>query len=145
MPYNNAYRRTLSNRGSMRTYRHGDWRQTYIDCAGMCIAKVNGDDMPCGETDRLELHELWGENGDPTKGKFQQRVLICNLHHALIEDRGHQADLILDQYHPSVLQDDVRLEMLLAGGYDKWVKKWNLDDSRLGCLLFCGPHVEDYE
>ena len=88
---------------------------------------------------------MFGENGHRNDPKFQQRVLLCNLHHALIEDRGHQAELILDQHRPSCLQEDVNLEILIEGGYDNWVKKWGLDDSSAGSLSFSGPHVEDYE
>jgi len=134
----------LSNRGSVRTMRHGSWRQTYIDCLGMCVAQVNGDEMPCGAVDSLELHETFGENCSRSDPKFQQRILLCNLHHALLEDRGHQASFILDQYKPSRLSEDVALEMILVGGYQKWVARWGLDDSRSGCLLFSGPRVEDY-
>ncbi len=145
MPYKNLERKSLVGRGATRTCRHGNWRQTYIDCLGMCIAHVNSDSLPCGEVEGLELHEVWGENSDADKGKFQQRVLMCNLHHALLEDRVHQAEFMLWQYRPSVLQVDVQLEIILAGGYDGWVKKWKLDDSRTGRLLFVGPSVEDYE
>lgn len=143
--YKNHERRRLVTRGSVRTMRHGNWRQTYIDCSGMCVARVNGDDAPCGVVDSLELHEMWGENGDPAKGKFQQRVLLCNLHHSLLEDRCHQAEFMLWQYRPSRLQEDIQLEIMLASGYDGWIKKWNLDDGRAGCALFSGPHVEDFE
>lgn len=146
MPYRNQERRQLSARGSVRTYRHGSWRQTYLDCLGMCVARVNGDTSPCGVVDGLELHEVWGENGDPTTtGKFQQRVLLCNLHHALVDDRVHQVEFILWQYRPSLLQEDVHLEVLVGGGYQSWLEKWGLDDSRSGCLLFDGPRVEEYE
>ena len=145
MPYKNFERRRLVGRCVVRTARHGNWRQTYVDCMGMCVARVNGDDGPCGVVDHLELHECWGENGDLSKGKFQQRVLLCNLHHSLLEDRCHQAEFILGQYRPSRLQEDVQLEAMLAGGYDNWVKKWGLDDSRSGCASFTGPRVEDFE
>ena len=145
MPYKNAERASLVHRGATRTFRHGNWRQTYIDCGGMCIARVNSDELPCGAVDSLELHEIWGENGNLTMGKFQQRVLLCNLHHSLLEDRGHQAAFILWQYRPSRLSDDVYLEILLSGGYQKWLAKWRLDDSQAGRLLFVGPHMEDYE
>lgn len=111
----------------------------------MCTAQVNGDSVPCGETEGLELHETWGENHSTTKGKFQQRILLCNLHHALIEDRGHQAALMLDQYRPSVLSVDVALEIQYAGGYQAWLTKWGLDDSRSGIMVFNGPQVSDYE
>lgn len=109
----------------------------------MCCARVNGEDAsPCSELDGLELHEVWGENHDGFRSKFSERVLLCSLHHALIEDRAHQAEFILGQYRPSRLQEDANLEMLLEGGYRNWVKKWKLDDSRSGCKLFSGPIVE---
>ncbi len=145
VPYNNPALRSLMSRSSMRKVRHGNWRQTYIDCMGMCIARVNGDDLPCGAVDHLELHEMWGENGDPAKGKFQQRILLCNVHHSLLEDKCHQTEFILWQHNPSRLAVDVALEMLLVGGYQKWVEKWKLDDGRAGSMLYLGPHVEDYE
>jgi len=111
----------------------------------MCVARVNGDELPCGKLDGLELHDVWGENGDSVGQKFQQRVLLCNLHHALIEDRYHQAELILGIYRPSMLQEDVQLEILLLGGYWNWVARWELDDTRSGCLLLVGPRVMEYE
>lgn len=143
MPYKDPELRRLSGRGSVRTVRHGNWRQTYIDCMGMCIAKVNGSG-PCGEVHFLELHELFGENGHRSDPKFQIRVLLCNYHHSLIEDRGHQAEFMLWQYRPSILAWDVSREIELAGGYEAWVAKWNLDDSRFGCQADRGPYVEDY-
>ena len=144
MPYKNIERRKLSSRGAVRTYRHGNWRQVYIDCLGMCVAKVNGVDYPCGAVDGLEIHETFGENGHRNDPKFQQRILLCNLHHALLEDRGHQAEFILGQYKSSRLAEDVALETFIAGSYQKWVEQWGLDDSRSGCLLFSGPCVNDY-
>jgi len=100
--------------------------------------------MPCGAIDGLELHETFGENGHRADPKFQQRVLLCNLHHALVEDRGHQAEFILSRYTASCLALDIDLEVTCEGGFQNWVKKWGLDDSRLGCLLYSGPCVEDY-
>jgi hypothetical protein len=102
----------------------------------MCIAEVNGNDYPCGVVDYLELHELWGESKDPTVGgKFQQRVMLCNAHHSLVDDKCHQYTFIQGQHQPSMLADDVELEIHFAGGYYKWVAKHKLDDSRCGCLL----------
>lgn len=106
--------------------------------------RVNGDGgSPCSETEGLEFHEMWGENHDGHRSKFSERVLLCSLHHALIEGRAHQAEFILNQYRPSRLQEDVNLEMLLEGGYRNWVKRWKLDDSRSGRMLFLGPVVDD--
>ena len=94
MPYKDLARRRLSSRGATRTGRHGNWRQTYVDCMGVCVART-GDGSVCGETRALELHELFGENGrGSTSPKFQIRILLCNRHHALIEDRLHCTSLI---------------------------------------------------
>ena len=140
MPYKNKARQALFTRGTTRTNRHGNWRQTYIDCLGMCIGqRIPG--VPCGETEGLELHEEWGEGN----GKFQRRMLLCNNCHALLEDRVHNYELIKAQYRVSMLQDDVQLEMLLAGSLAKWVEKYKLDDSRSGIMLFNGPRIEGYD
>lgn len=144
MPHKDPELRSLYNRGSVRTYRHGNWRQTYIDCMGMCVARVNGDATPCGDIHGLELHETFGENGHCNDPKFQIRILMCNFHHALVEDRGHQASFILEQYKPSRLPEDVSREIEIAGGYARWVERWKLDDSREGCLTNSGPCVEDH-
>jgi len=104
---------------------------------------VNGDDLPCGAVDFLELHEIWGENHNPETGKFQQRILLCNEHHAMVDGRAHQVELILGEYRLSRLQEDVQIEVLLAGGYYKWIAKYKLDDSRFASLAFSGPHIED--
>jgi len=145
LPYKNLERRRLSDRGSVRTHRHGNWRQTYIDCFGMCIAQVNGSGFPCGATESLELHEEWGESKDSVSGKFQRRMLLCNFHHSLVDDRCHQSSFVLWQPKPSRLQEDVTLEIMLAGSVKAWAEKWGLDMGREGCMLFDGPHVEDYE
>lgn len=144
MPYKDPALRRLHNRGAVRTFRHGNWRQVYIDCMGMCVAKVNGGGTICGDIHYLELHETFGENGHRSDPKFQIRILVCNFHHALIEDHGHQASFMFEQYRPSMLAEDIAREIALAGGYDKWVARWKLDDSRAGCLLAHGPHVEDH-
>ena len=143
MPYKSLELRRLVSRGAVRTSRHGKWRQTYIDCLGMCVARVNGSEYPCSTVDELEFHEMFGENGHRNDPKFQQRILLCNFHHSLIEDRGHQATFQDMQYHISCLTADVDREIELAGGYQKWVEKWGLDDSRAGCLLYSGPVVLD--
>ena len=110
MAYKNRERQALASRGGVRTFRHGNWRQTYIDCMGMCIAHVNGDPTPCGLVEGLELHEIWGESSGGSQVKFQQRILLCNLHHSLLEDRAHQTEFMLWQYRPSVLQQDITLD-----------------------------------
>ena len=140
--YKDPELRRMSHRGHMRKMRHGNWRQTYIDCMGICVAKVNGGEV-CGEINHLELHECFGENGHRNDPKFQVRVLLCSQHHSLVDDHYHQASFISEQPNPSRLPEDVATEMRLAGGFDGWVKKHKLDDSRFGCLADSGPHVED--
>lgn len=134
-----------SKRGATRSLRHGNWRQTYVDCCGMCIARVNGSVLPCGETDTLELHEIFGENRDSLVYRFQMRVILCNHHHALVEDKAHQFSFIANRHRRSILSDDVDLEIFRAGGVKQWAEKWNLDLSRSGILMFSGPQVNDYD
>ena len=139
MPYRVKEQHYLVTRGNRRTQRHGNWRQTYIDCGGMCIAEIGDKAEPCGAVDFLELHEIWGENHDPDRtGKFQHRVLLCNTHHAMIEDKCHQYTFIKGQYQQSVLSTDVDLEILLAGNTDKWAERYKLDMKRWGCYLDSG-------
>lgn len=142
MPCKDPVRRGVYSRGATRSGRHGNWRQTYIDCAGVCVAR-NGSGGVCGEVEGLEFHEIFGENGHRNDPKFQIRVLLCNHHHSLIEDRTHQSYFISSCYRHSVLGADVQREIEYAGGYDRWIARWNLDDSRAGCLLDRGPYVDD--
>jgi hypothetical protein len=107
------------------------------------VANINGQQI-CGETWGLELHESFGENGHRNDPKFQIRYLLCSAHHAQVDDNYHQASFISLQPHPSMLSEDVSTEIQEAGGYDEWVKKFNLDDSRESCLAQSGPRVEDY-
>jgi hypothetical protein len=133
----------LYRRASDRTRRHGNWRQVFIDCGGMCIARINGEVLPCGSHDSLELHEVWGENHNNEIGKLSQRILLCNHHHGLIG--GHRERLIHNQVHSSMLFEDVMLEQTKCGGYRDWVALYELDDSRFGACCFDGPYVTDEE
>ena len=103
-----------------RTERHGNWRQVYLDCSGMCQYQVE-DGIICGEVDTLEFHEIFGEakNGE---SKFQQRVLICNYHHHDV----HNGRFVNIRRFPSMLQFDVDLELKLAGSLANWIKKYKL-------------------
>ena len=124
MPYKNKQRRLLVKRACNRNHRHGNWRQTYIDCNGMCQFPVNGG--VCGAIEFLEFHEPFGEiNGEEVK--FQQRVLLCPDHHAEIEGLEVQ-ELIRNQWQGSMLQQDVALEILLSGGYQQWLDRYGLDN-----------------
>lgn len=120
MPYANEDVAKLCRRNYNRTVRHGNWRQIYVDCQGMCQYSENGNDI-CGETRSLEFHEIFGED-KKQEGKMQQRILLCEYHHSLFE--GH--DLVKNRYYPSMLSEDVSLEVLLCGGWKKWLEKYNL-------------------
>ena len=119
------------SRDVKRKQRHGkNWRQIIIDCGGMCCWEYEG--YPCCETENLEFHELFGEGWD---GRMQQRILYCPTHHS----ESHQKYYNLDAYDnrkKSNLMWDVSLEVLELGGHDRWVKKFNLDDSRWGIMLY---------
>lgn len=132
-----------SNRRHTRKFRHGNWRQTFIDCGGMCVARHDKDSLPCGERDFLEFHETWGENHDKDKTKFTKRILLCNYHHSLID--GHNKELIKFQFKLSMLQQDINQEIESSGGYRGWVKRFQLDDSRFACLCFEGAIVPQSE
>lgn len=123
MGYKNLYLNAVSKRGSSRKKRHGNWRQTFIDCGGMCVFKENGD--ICGETEELEFHEQFGEdhNGD---GKMQQRILLCKYHHDIVTDKLWKNR---HQNMPTKLQLDVCVEMHLCGGYAGWIKRYKLNDT----------------
>lgn len=103
-----------------REERHGNWRQIYLDCMGMCQYPVE-EGVPCGETDSLEFHEQFGEakNGEV---KPQQRVLLCNYHHWSI----HGEKWVNKRHYPSMLQTDVAIEIKLCGSLADWVAKYNL-------------------
>jgi len=120
MPYHNGEVAKLCRRNYNRTVRHGNWRQVYVTCQGMCQYSENGNGI-CGETRYLEFHEIFGED-KKGEGKMQQRVLMCQYHHSLLP--GH--DLVKSRYYPSMLSEDVSLEVLLCGGWKKWLKKYNL-------------------
>ena len=124
MPYKNLERRALARRGYVRTYRHKNWRQVYIDCDGMCQFPV--DEVVCGVMEFLEFHEPFGElevNG--LEVKFQQRVLLCPDHHAEVEGFDVQ-DLIKGQWQGSMLQGDVALEIALCGSVEQWLDRYAL-------------------
>ncbi|MBA7625499.1 hypothetical protein ES703_32929 [subsurface metagenome] len=126
MPYKNKERQALASRGCKRTYRHGPWRQTYVDCNGMCQYPVNGG--ICGNLEFLEFHEPFGEiNGQDMK--FQQRVLLCPDHHAELEGENVR-EMVKNQWQGSMLQNDVAMEILLCGGYQQWLDRYNLLTSK---------------
>lgn len=108
------------DRVEKREQRHGNWRQVYVDCMGMCQYPIESLGI-CGELDGLEFHEQFGED-KKREGKFPKRVLLCNYHHWSV----HGEKWVNKRFYPSMLQIDVRIEMLLAGGYREWLTKYNL-------------------
>lgn len=114
-------KRKFQNRMAQRTFRHGNWRQTYVDCGGLCLI--------CFTTDNLEFHEPFGEDKNGW-GILQARILLCNLCH----DKEHYGVRERRYVFASQLQVDVNIEVLLEGGYDNWIKNHGLMD-RFGFLL----------
>lgn len=126
MPYKNAERRALVNRTTRRTRTHSNWRQVVVDCGGVCCAESNR--QPCRSVDRLEFHAVYGE-GD---GRFPGRLLLCQTHHADAHPYGYNTNAPHDS---SKLYEDLVWEMELCGGWDGWIAKYELDESRLGCMI----------
>lgn len=124
MPYANNLFNQLKKRNYHRTRRHGNWRQTWIDCGGMCVWKECSGEV-CGEVMGLEFHEAFGEDhkGD---GRMQQRILLCRRHH----DMAHP-QLSVNTTRPySRLNEDVQAEILLCGSYERWLVINSLDEKR---------------
>lgn len=124
MPFKDKNRQALASRGNMRTYRHGNWRQTFVDCNGMCQYPVNG--AVCGAIENLEFHEPFGEIHGAII-KFQQRVLLCVEHHRELEGVPAQ-ELFTENRKPSRLFADVNLEIYLVGSYQGWLDKYSLKE-----------------
>jgi hypothetical protein len=93
---------------------------------------IKDDGFACESLDFLELHETFGENGHRSDPKFQVRVLRCPDHHF---DEHQLMGFAFKRGKPSQLVEDVQLEVFLCGGWDKWIKKYNLID-RFGCRLY---------
>ena len=87
-----------------------------MDCGGMCFK--------CYAVDGLEFHEPFGENKYGW-GVFQNRILLCPDCHSAEHSELLGVDrLVL----PSMLTDDVDLEIYMEGGYDNWIKNHGLAD-----------------
>ena len=117
-------KRLFQNRNAKRAHKHGkNWRQVFVNCGGMCLK--------CFAVDTLEFHEPFGED-KLGWGILQSRVILCHDCHMGIE---HQDMFNGMRYiRPSQLSDDVAIEIMVAGGYDNWIKKFNLEDT-FGRLL----------
>lgn len=103
-----------------RDKRHGNWRQVFLDCQGMCQYPI-AESKICGELETLEFHEQFGE----AKGeelKLQQRVLLCNYHHWSV----HGEKWVNPRHRLSMLQADVGAEVLLCGSLANWVEHYDL-------------------
>lgn len=120
MPSNE--KRKFQKRLSMRTLRHGNWRQTFVDCGGMCLN--------CYNVISLELHEPWGENKTGW-AMFQFRILLCHDCHNDVHDGLFHGERYI---RVSLLAEDVNIEILMEGGYDNWIKNHGLMD-RFAWLL----------
>lgn len=105
-----------------RDERHGNWRQVFLDCEGMCQYPVE-EGVPCGELETLEFHEQFGEAKEEEL-KLQQRVLLCNYHHWSV----HGEKWVNPRHFPSMLQADVSAEVLLCGSRVNWIEHYNLEE-----------------
>lgn len=118
--------KAVMNRTTQRTWRHGNWRQTYVDCGGICQGRIDGG--ICGNTELLELHEHFGEckNGSENEqAKLQQRVLLCfTCHKDYHEGYAH----LNERRYVSKIHEDVAFEIAVAGGYQEWIRKYGLID-----------------
>jgi len=119
-------KRKFQNRMAKRAFRHGkNWRQTFVDCGGMCIRCYNH------KGSSLEFHEPFGEDNIGW-GIMQARVLFCNTCHS--EEHGRQFFDGDGYVQPSQLATDVDIEIQMEGGYDNWIKNHGLID-RFAWLL----------
>lgn len=123
MPYTSRAMRQYIWRMKNRRLRHGDFRQHYIDNGGMCQALLN-DGAICATSEGLEYHAPLGEAQDGN-GKFKYRTLLCNFCHVYVDDNAHRFTLNCQM---SRLAEDIALEQSLSGGYQAWLKRFNLID-----------------
>ena len=117
--------RKFQCRMAKRTYRHGkNWRQVFINCGGMCIN--------CYKTEGLEFHEPFGENHNNWL-KFQSRVLLCPSCHS--EEHGNIFREEARYIRRSQLSEDIDIEIMMHGGYNQWIKDFNLEDTFASLIL----------
>jgi hypothetical protein len=104
----------------VRKHRHGEgFRQVFVDCGGSCVK--------CGSVDGLELHEPFGED-KKKEGKMQRRIVLCNECHRAEHPKHANGQMKLWEFKPSILSDDMDLEIYLHGGVEEWIKDFNLID-----------------
>ena len=113
-------RRKFQSRMAKRAFRHGkNWRQTFVDCGGMCLN--------CRAVDTLEFHEPFGEDKFGW-GKFQSRILLCNNCHTEEHYGEIGGDSNTNVGKPSTLSEDVSIEIIMEGRYNNWIKNHGLID-----------------
>lgn len=114
-----------NDRIGKRTQRHPEWRQTYIDCTGMCQFPIE-EGIICAELEGLEFHEVYILDDKNNLIRIYE-VLLCNYHHWSI----HGAKWVNERHYPSMLQFDIQLEIETYGSYQNWLKEFNLIDRRV--------------
>jgi len=140
MPYKNPERRAFVQRCDWRTRHHGNWRQIFIDCGGVCTY-LDEDGNVCGAVEDLELHEIFGENHGRDDPKFQIRVLRCPYHHSL--EPQHNPKSFWGQRF-SLLCQDVQKDIEYCGSYDNWIRKYDLID-RWGYSMYPRKYEEEQQ
>ena len=100
-----------------RTARYPEWRQIYFDCSGVCQYPVGNDNAEiCGEMEAVEYHEIWDDSGN-----LIDVALLCNYHHNSIHN-----GIVNPRFYSSMSARDIEIEMLIAGGSEQWLKKFNI-------------------
>ncbi len=125
MPYKDPEIRGWMKRVSKRNKTHPGWRQIYIDSLGMCQYPDDKYGI-CGNI-LIEFHEPFGESRR-NELKFQQRICLCRDHHTEMHGESYNLPMIA----PTKIHEDIDLEIYIAGGYQKWLKKFGLVDKWIG-------------
>lgn len=118
-------------RNYLRTRAYGNWRQIYVGCNGVCqgIVPIDGnclaqDLVICGETENLEFHEIWDENGR----RKEIRLLCIRCHDNAAEHRSNVTITCKSRHYPSKLQEDVDREIRECGSLEAWMGKYSIVD-----------------
>lgn len=120
MPYKDQEYRKYYDRCRQRTRLYGNWRQIYYNHNGVCA------NPGCGEPRYLEFHESFGSNS-PMSNEHSI-VLLCGWCHAK-EHPERLFEFITHQPKPSMLSEDVAIEMETCGGLAIWMEKYGIVDS----------------
>ena len=122
MAYADPVLRAYSKRVNKRTREHGNWRQLFIEAAGMCQYPDEHYGV-CASIDGLEYHHSYGEFPE-WNGNGQ--VILCNLCHTKIHGDRQK----FNRQRPSMLIEDVEFEIARDGGLDQWMKRYNLNGDK---------------